>query len=70
MLSDDVARKVRTLLERANHPDRPQAEAEAALAMDFQLTTEYEASVTTHSRQTDSSVRESSRNSLQFCYGE
>ncbi len=70
MLSDDVIRKARRLLDRANRPDRPQAEAGAALAMDFQLTTKYGDSVTTQSRQTDTSVRESSRISLQFCYGE
>jgi hypothetical protein len=35
VLSDDVTRKVRALLDRANHPGTPQAEAEAALTMAY-----------------------------------
>ena len=42
MLSDDIQRKVRALLDRANHPGTPQAEAEAALAMAYRLMTKYD----------------------------
>ena len=42
MLSLDVTRKVRALLERANHPGTPQAEAEAALAMAYRLMAKYD----------------------------
>jgi hypothetical protein len=42
VLSDDVTRKVRALLERANHPGTPQAEAEAALAMAYRLMAKYD----------------------------
>ncbi len=40
MLSDDVTRKVRALLDRANHPGTPQAEA--ALAMAYRLMAKYD----------------------------
>lgn len=42
MLSDDVTRKVRALLDRANHLGTPQAEAEAALAMAYRLMAKYD----------------------------
>ena len=42
MLSNDVTRKVRALLDRANHPGTPQAEAEAALAMAYRLMAKYD----------------------------
>ncbi len=42
MLSDDVTRKVRALLDRANHPGTPQAETEAALAMAYRLMAKYD----------------------------
>jgi hypothetical protein len=42
MLNDDVTRKVRALLDRANHPGTPQAEAEAALAMAYRLMAKYD----------------------------
>ena len=42
MLSDDIQRKVRALLDRANHPGTPQAEAEAALAMAYRLMAKYD----------------------------
>ena len=42
MPSDDIARKVRALLDRANHPGTPQAEAEAALAMAYRLMAKYD----------------------------
>ena len=42
MLSDDVTRKVRALLDRANHPGTPQAEAEAALTMAYRLMAKYD----------------------------
>jgi len=42
MLSGDIERKVRALLERANHPGTPPAEAEAALAMAYRLMMKYD----------------------------
>jgi uncharacterized membrane protein YgcG len=42
VLSDDVTRKVRALLDRANHLGTPQAEAEAALAMAYRLMAKYD----------------------------
>ena len=42
MPSDDIARKVRALLDRANHPGTPQTEAEAALAMAYRLMAKYD----------------------------
>ena len=42
MLNDDIQRKVRALLDRANHPGTPQAEAEAALAMAYRLMAKYD----------------------------
>lgn len=41
MSNDSVERKVRALLERANHPGTPPAEAEAALAMAYRLMMKY-----------------------------
>ncbi|MFM8958438.1 MAG: DUF2786 domain-containing protein [Actinomycetota bacterium] len=38
----DVERKIRALLERANHPGTPIAEAEAALAMAYRLMMKYD----------------------------
>lgn len=40
--SEDIERKVRALLERANHPETPQAEAETALAMAYRLMLKYD----------------------------
>ena len=37
MIDDAVAAKVRAILERANHPNTPQAEAETALALAYRL---------------------------------
>lgn len=42
-----VERKVRALLERANHPGTPAAEAEAALAMAYRLMMKYDLDVRT-----------------------
>lgn len=42
MLNDDAERKIRALLERANHPGTPPQEAEAALAMAYRLLIKYE----------------------------
>lgn len=39
---EDVWRRVRALLERANHPGTPQAEAESALALAYRLMVKYE----------------------------
>lgn len=47
MLSGDIERKVRALLERANHPGTPTAEAEAALAMAYRLMMKYDLDVRT-----------------------
>ena len=37
MVDDGVKQKVRAILERANHPNTPQAEAETALALAYRL---------------------------------
>lgn len=42
MLNDDAERKIRALLERANHPGTPPQEAEVALAMAYRLMIKYE----------------------------
>jgi hypothetical protein len=42
MLNDDAERKIRALLERANHPGTPPQEAEAALAMAYRLMMKYD----------------------------
>lgn len=39
---DDVGRRVRALLERANHAGTPQAEAESALALAYRLMLKYD----------------------------
>lgn len=39
---DDIHRKVRAILERANHPETPPAEAETALAMAYRLMLKYD----------------------------
>jgi hypothetical protein len=41
-LTDDIERRVRALLERANHPGTPQAEAESALAIAYRLMMKYD----------------------------
>ena len=59
MLSDDVTRKVRALLERANHPGTPQAEAEAALAMAYRLMAKYDLDERLLAQQPDSATNAS-----------
>ena len=59
MLSDDVTRKVRALLERANHPGTPQAEAKAALAMAYRLMAKYDLVVSLLAQQPDASTNAS-----------
>lgn len=39
---DDVWRRVRALLSRANHDGTPRAEAESALALAYQLIVKYD----------------------------
>jgi len=57
--SDDIARKVRALLDRANHPGTPQAEAEAALAMAYRLMAKYDLDERLITQQHDDAPRES-----------
>ena len=45
MISGNIERKVRAMLERANHPGTPKAEAEAALAMAYRLMMKYDLDV-------------------------
>ncbi len=59
MLSDDVTRKVRALLDRANHPGTPQAEAEAALAMAYRLMAKYDLDVSLLAEQPDAATNAS-----------
>jgi len=40
-VDEGVNRRVRSLLERANHPGTPQAEAETALALAYRLMVKY-----------------------------
>lgn len=47
MLNDDAERKIRALLERANHPGTPPHEAEAALAMAYRLMMKYDFDIRT-----------------------
>ena len=47
MISGDIERKVRALLERANHPGTPSVEAEVALAMAYRLMMKYDLDVQT-----------------------
>ena len=39
---DNLHAKVRAILEKANHPNTPQAEAETALALAFRLMQKYD----------------------------
>jgi hypothetical protein len=41
-VTDDINRRVRAILERANHPGTPQAEAESALAIAYRLMVKYD----------------------------
>ena len=59
MLSDDVTRKVRALLDRANHPGTPLAEAEAALAMAYRLMAKYDLDVSLLAEQPDAATNAS-----------
>jgi hypothetical protein len=47
MLNNDAERKIRALLERANHPSTPPQEAEVALAMAYRLMMKYDFDIRT-----------------------